>query len=117
MLTEAYPVALYCCLMQCGQIPHHESLWMALATHNKYSYTSLNLVCYFELDLLDEILGHEKLAMYHREHHGSSMQRYSFIGVIRDHDFYALDGLLSRFMALDMSSPRSAMGMNTSKDK
>ena len=109
MGLAAFPIAGYCVLVQSGQIPHHEALFLALATHNKYSHTSVSLVTFFELDLLDEFLGHEKLSMYHTGHHQTKMERYSFVGVVKDEHLSAMDSFFQLFVKFDM-------GRNTAGD-
>lgn len=77
-------------------LPFTEWLYLIPFTHLRFQHYVINLMAFFEFDLLDMLLCRPRIGSYHTIHHELVGCKFAIFGIVPDSVFKALVGLVSR---------------------
>lgn len=79
-----FPSALFMCWLGRDYVPFMELTLLAGSTHSRYTDKQMNLMYFFEWDLIDIAFGAPRMASYHAHHHHALTEHFSAFGFISD---------------------------------
>jgi len=88
-------------------LPFTEWLYLIPFTHLRFQHYVINLMAFFEFDLLDMLLGHPRIGSFHTIHHEVVGRNFAIFGIVPDSVCKALVGLVSRRDAEPKASEQS----------
>ena len=83
-------ISIYLCKVGKYHIPFLDLIYGLAHTHCRYNTHHMNLMYFFEYDLVDMMCGKERFSCFHADHHRDSSRNFAVFGFFQDEVFRRL---------------------------
>jgi len=84
MAVGFFALAFFVCCVGTDYVASMEVFLMAALSHHRYGGDQLNLMYFFEWDLIDDVFGRPRNASYHGHHHNAANEHFGAFGFVSD---------------------------------